>query len=72
MTRKEFMTIFDSFLPEDKLFIVKHIQKQVADAMEEIADIAAYEKAKKKPGKSIPFGEAFREIEAHHSKQALR
>ena len=67
MTRKELMTIFNLFSPEDKLLIAKQIQTQVAEA-EELADIAAYKKAKQKPGKSLPFDEAFRQIEAHRNK----
>ncbi|AQG78625.1 hypothetical protein [Spirosoma montaniterrae] len=47
---------------------VKEYEKLVADA-EELADIAAYKKAKKRSGKSVPFDEAFQEIEAHHSNQ---
>lgn len=48
---------------------IKEYEKLLADA-EELADIAAYKKAKQKPGKSIPFDEAFGQIEAHHNKQA--
>ena len=46
----------------------KEYEKLLADA-EELADIAAYERAKKNPGKAIPFAEAFAGVEAHHSKQ---
>jgi hypothetical protein len=44
-------------------------EKLLADA-EELADIAAYKKAKERPGKLIPLSEAFAEIDAHHSKLA--
>ena len=37
---------------------VKEYEKLLADA-EELSDIAAYKKAKKKAGRSIPFEEAF-------------
>lgn len=47
---------------------VKEYEKLVADA-EELADIAAYKKAKKKAGKTVSFDEAFRDIEAHHADQ---
>lgn len=47
---------------------VKEYEKLVADA-EELAAIAAYKKAKKKAGKTMPFEEAFREIEAHQRNQ---
>ncbi len=49
---------------------IKDYEKLLADA-EELADTVAYKKAKKKPGKSVPFAEAFAEIEAHHSKSAF-
>ena len=44
---------------------IKEYEKLLADA-EALADTAAYEKAKKNPGKLVPFDEAFAEIEAHH------
>lgn len=47
---------------------VKEYEKLLANA-EELADITAYKKAKKKAGKSVPFDEAFREIEAYHREQ---
>jgi hypothetical protein len=37
---------------------VKEYEKLLADA-EELADITAYKKAKKKAGKTLPFDEAF-------------
>lgn len=43
---------------------VKEYEKLLADA-EELSDIAAYKKAKKQTGKSVPFEEAFQEVEAH-------
>ncbi len=46
---------------------IKEYEKLLAGA-EELADITAYKKAKAQPGKSIPFDEAFKEIEAHHRK----
>lgn len=48
---------------------IKEYEKLLADA-EELADIAAYRKAKKKPSKSLSFDEAFKQIEAHHDKRA--
>ena len=48
---------------------VKEYEKLLADA-EELADITAYKKAKKKAGKTVPFDEAFREVEAYHREQA--
>ena len=69
MTRNQLMTIFNSFSLEDKLLIAKQIQTQMAKA-EERADVAAYKKAKRKPGKFVPFNEAFHEIEAYHDKHA--
>ena len=47
---------------------VKEYEKLLADA-EELADITAYKKAKKKAGKVVPFDEAFREVEAYHREQ---
>lgn len=41
---------------------IKEFEKLLADA-EELADIAAYKKAKKKPGKAISFNEAFAQID---------
>lgn len=46
---------------------IKEYERLLADA-EELADITAYRKAKVQPGKSIPFDEAFAEIEAYHRK----
>jgi hypothetical protein len=48
---------------------VKDYEKLLADA-EELADSNAYKKAKKRPGKSIPFEEAFAQIEVYHQKKA--
>ena len=48
---------------------IKEYERLVADA-EELADISAYKKAKKKAGKSVPFDAAFREVETYHSEQA--
>lgn len=48
---------------------IKEYEKLLADA-EELADIAAYKKAKKNPGKSVPFDEAFAQVEAYHKQQA--
>ena len=48
---------------------IKEFERLIADA-EELADIAAYKKAKKKAGKVVPFDEAFREIEAYQREQA--
>ncbi len=48
---------------------VEEYEKLLADA-EELADITAYKKAKKKAGKTVPFDEAFREIDAYHREQA--
>lgn len=48
---------------------VKEYEKLLADA-EELADISAYKKAKKKAGKAVPFDEAFRKIDAYHRQQA--
>ncbi len=48
---------------------VKEYDRLLA-AAEELADIAAYKKAKKNAGKAVPFEEAFREIETHHQQQA--
>ncbi len=48
---------------------IKEYERLVADA-EELADISAYKKAKKKAGKAVPFDEAFREVEAYHQEQA--
>ncbi len=47
---------------------VKEYEKLLADA-EELADITAYKKAKKKAGKTVPFEEAFRDVEAYHREQ---
>lgn len=47
---------------------VKEYDRLLA-AAEELADIAAYKKAKKNAGKAIPFEEAFGEVEAYHEKQ---
>ncbi|TAE32523.1 MAG: hypothetical protein EAZ91_04175 [Cytophagales bacterium] len=47
---------------------VKQYEKLMADA-EELADIAAYKKAKKRSGKSVSFDDAFQEIEAHGNDQ---
>ncbi len=46
---------------------IKEYEKLVANA-EELADVAAYKKATKKPGKSVPFEEAFAQIDAHHQR----
>jgi hypothetical protein len=46
----------------------KEYEKLVAD-LEELADVAAYKKAKKKAGKVVPFEEALREIEVYHRDQ---
>lgn len=48
---------------------IKEYEKLLADA-EELADIAAYKKAKKNPGKVIPFEEAFAEIEAYQKRRS--
>ena len=48
---------------------IKEYEKLLADA-EELADIAAYKKAKQKPGRSLSFDEAFKQIEAYHDKRA--
>lgn len=48
---------------------VKEYEKLLADA-EELADITAYRKAKKKAGKSISFEEAFKQAEDYHRNQA--
>lgn len=48
---------------------VKDYEKLLADA-EALADSNAYKKAKKNPGKSIPFEEAFAQVEAYHQKKA--
>jgi hypothetical protein len=48
---------------------IKDYEKLLANA-DELADIAAYKKAKKKPGKAVPFDEAFAQIEAQQKKQA--
>ena len=48
---------------------VKEYEKLLANA-EELADITAYKKAKKKANKTVPFDEAFREVEAYHNEQA--
>ena len=61
------MTIFNSFSLEDKLFIAKQIQTQMAKT-EEWTDGAAHKRAKQKPGKSLPFDETFTQIEAYHDK----
>ncbi|MBD2703107.1 hypothetical protein IC229_20840 [Spirosoma sp. BT702] len=48
---------------------VKEYEKLLADA-EELADIAAYKKAKRKAGKTVPFEEAFKQVEEYHREQA--
>jgi len=48
---------------------VKEYENLSADT-EELADITAYKKAKKKAGKTVPFDEAFREVEDYHREQA--
>ena len=48
---------------------IKDYEKLLADA-EELADIAAFKKAIKKPGKVVPFSEAFAQIDAYHKQQA--
>ena len=47
---------------------VAQYEKLLADAAE-LADIAAYKKAKKNPGKSVPFDEAFAIVEAYQKVQ---
>jgi len=49
---------------------VKEYEKLLAEA-EELSDIAAYKKAKKKAGKAITFEEAFQEVEDHHRDQTF-
>ncbi len=48
---------------------VEDYERLLANA-EELADSNAYKRAKKNPGKSIPFEEAFAQIEAYHQKKA--
>jgi hypothetical protein len=48
---------------------IAQYEKLIADA-EELADIAAYKKAKAKQRKTVAFADAFAQVEAHQKAQA--
>ena len=66
MLKVQYVTDSSSSKPLYVQVPVKENEKLLAKA-EELADIAAYKKAIKKPGKSVSFDKAFAEMEAYHN-----